>query len=77
LRGQFPVAQNAQVRAAQRLELVEQRRERAAAVALDVPKAVERREPADRALLQDDPRSRDPVGLFAIDQVTDDVEGAP
>jgi len=42
-----------------------------------VPKAVERREPADRALLQDDPRSRDPVGLFAIDQVTDDVEGAP
>lgn len=56
-------------------EFLEQGAERAPDVARAVPEAVVRLEDGVRAPGQDDARPRDPIGLLAVDQVTDDVEG--
>ena len=58
-------------------EPVNQRVERRVHVALHVGEAVERVECRGRAVLEDQLRSRDPVGELAADQVADHITRAP
>ena len=63
--------------AAQCRELVEQAVERASSRYFELGKAIELVERPALAVVEDDARARHPVGELAVDQVADDVEGAP
>lgn len=58
-------------------EFVEKRWEGLAVAGLIVGEAVESIEGAGFAVIEDHAGARNPVGKFAMDQVTDDVEGRP
>src|SRR5206468_4254547 len=59
------------------LEIVEQLGERLSRALPCLREAVERLETATGALLEDDARSRNPVGALAMDQMADHIERAP
>src|SRR5205823_2087008 len=67
----------AKARLAQHLEASEQLSHCATLIHLEVARSVERLETSIVSLGQDDPSTHDPIGLFRIDEVTYDVEGAP
>ena len=74
--GEPPRAELRQVGGPQARKFVQQRAQRAIRVARLVPKAVVRLEPRIGRPGQDDPRSRNPVGLLPVDEVPDHVEWA-
>src|SRR5262245_65785741 len=74
---QSQVAQRGEARRARRAELVEQRVERLVLRLAQLREAVELVERARLAVLEEDPRARDPVGRLAVDQVPDDDVRAP
>ena len=75
--GQPQRRQLAEVFLAQRRELVEQAGQRSALRHRDLREAIELVEGPRLAALQDDSGAGDPVGSLAMDQVSDDIEGAP
>ena len=73
-RCQRPRANDLQVSGAQRPELLQERLQRPAGVALAVAKSIVRLEPRIGDARENDACTRNPVGLLAVDQVTDDIE---
>ena len=69
--------QRAEVFPPERGELVEELRQRSALRHRELRKAIELLEGSGLAGLMDDSGARYPVGALAVDQVSDDVEGAP
>src|SRR5262245_23089466 len=60
-----------------RRELVEQALDRAALREFELRESIERLEGGAVAVLEDEPGARQPVGLFAVNEVAEDVERAP
>lgn len=58
-------------------EFVEELRERFAGAVAELGLAVEGFEGARSSVLQDDFQARNPIGVFAVDEVADDDVGTP
>ena len=69
--------QRAEVFPPERSELVEELRQRSALRHRELRKAIELLEGSGLAVFTDDSGAGYPVGPLAVDQVSDDVEGAP
>src|SRR5512134_2056990 len=74
---QRPAIQRREVRRTHVREAFEQGLQRPAPKARELRQAVEGVERPCFAVLQDDARPRDPVGLVAMNQVPEDIDGAP
>src|SRR5690606_36815542 len=74
---QVPRRERRQVGRTEPRELDQQVIQRGALALAELGEPVERREPAVGTVLEEDPRTRDPVGTFAVDQVPHDYVGAP
>jgi hypothetical protein len=72
---QLPGAEQNKIVAAELIEFLEQGAKRATDVASAMPEAVVGLEELVGTFGQDDPGSRDPIRLLAVNQVTDDIEG--
>jgi len=75
--GEAPVSDDLEVGLATLGEAVEERVQRPAGEATELGEAVKGLERPALAVLQDDAGARDPVGLFAVDEMADHVERAP
>src|SRR5688572_7413138 len=74
--GQLPRAQHVEVLGSQPGKLVEQRLEPPVDVARSMPESIVRLKPEALAPRKDDARTRHPVRLLAINQVSNDIERA-
>jgi hypothetical protein len=75
--GELPAAERLEIPRTQQRKPVEQLGDRPLPVQLEMAEAIEGDERAILALREDDSRSRNPVGLFAVNEMSDDIERAP
>ena len=74
---QIPIAKRCDVLRAQRTKFIEQLLDGPAPIPLEMPEAIEGDKSPPGLSVENDARPLNPVGLLAIDEVTDDVESAP
>lgn len=77
LAAELPTSQDLQILASQRGEFFDQINQGATGTVFKLRYPVERVKGTRLTLLEDDPRPRDPIRPFPVNQVSKDIEGSP